>query len=63
MMKSLFHLLAATSILAHYDDLYRCEKCGQMLILTNDTDCPWEMKDGKWTHQCNEKEIRKPKSS
>ena len=54
-MSILETLLAASAILSSWDDIYKCPACGEPLILTPDPDCPWEMKDGKWTHNCNGK--------
>lgn len=55
-MNPLQTLLMATAILSHSDDLYKCEKCGEPLILTNLPDCPWSMIDGKWVHTCSKPE-------
>lgn len=43
-------------LLASMDDynFYRCPKCNALLVVSNDPDDPWQYKDGKWEHNCNQ---------
>jgi len=44
------------SIREEMQSVYKCKKCGEPLVVSNDKDCPWQYEKGYWTHKCSKKE-------